>query len=355
MATCMIGMSGGVDSSVAALRLMEAGYECIGVTMKLYSGSEEGTCCSLSDVEDAKSVCARLGIPHYTLNFTREFERDVMGPFAASYEAGLTPNPCIDCNRHLKFQAMWQRARELGCDFVATGHYARIAAAGDALRLKKAADPEKDQTYVLYFLSQEQLRHTLFPLGELTKAQVREIAAAHGFVNAQKQDSQDICFVPDGDYGAFLERFTGKRYESGDFIDRDGKILGRHRGAVRYTLGQRKGLGVSAETRLYVTAKDMGKNTVTLGSNGELFSSELTADHLTLQGEIPAEGLALRGKIRYRQTEKPCRVFRMGEDLLRVKFDSPQRAVTPGQALVLYDGDTVFGGGTIRESEKPAR
>ena len=248
MATCMIGMSGGVDSSVAALRLMEAGYECIGVTMKLYSGSEEGTCCSLSDVEDAKSVCARLGIPHYTLNFTREFERDVMGPFAASYEAGLTPNPCIDCNRHLKFQAMWQRARELGCDFVATGHYARIAAAGDALRLKKAADAEKDQTYVLYFLSQEQLRHTLFPLGELTKAQVREIAAAHGFVNAQKQDSQDICFVPDGDYGAFLERFTGKRYESGVFIDRDGKILGRHRGAVRYTLGQRKGLGVSAET-----------------------------------------------------------------------------------------------------------
>ena len=224
MATCMIGMSGGVDSSVAALRLMEAGYECIGVTMKLYSGSEEGTCCSLSDVEDAKSVCARLGIPHYTLNFTREFERDVMGPFAASYEAGLTPNPCIDCNRHLKFQAMWQRARELGCDFVATGHYARIAAAGDALRLKKAADAEKDQTYVLYFLSQEQLRHTLFPLGELTKAQVREIAAAHGFVNAQKQDSQDICFVPDGDYGAFLERFTGKRYESGVFIDRDGKI-----------------------------------------------------------------------------------------------------------------------------------
>ena len=161
--------------------------------------------------------------------------------------------------------------------------------------------------------------------------------------------------MPDGDYGAFLERFTGKRYESGDFIDRDGKILGRHRGAVRYTLGQRKGLGVSAETRLYVTAKDMEKNTVTLGSNGELFSSELMADHLTLQGEIPAEGLALRGKIRYRQTEQPCRVFRMGEDLLRVEFDSPQRAVTPGQALVLYDGDTVFGGGTIRESEKPAR
>ena len=349
MAKCMIGMSGGVDSSVAALRLLEQGYDCIGVTMRLYDGPEEGSCCSLQDVEDAKAVCRTLGIPHYTFNFTREFDRDVMAYFASEYEAGRTPNPCIACNMHLKFRALWRRAAELGCDFLATGHYARIAKTPDGPRLRKAADPAKDQTYVLYFLTQEQLSRTLFPLGDLTKAQVREIAEAHGFVNAKKRDSQDICFIPDGDYGAFLERYTGKHFVPGDFIDRNGKILGRHRGAACYTLGQRKGLGVPAETRLYVTAKDMEQNTVTLGGNDELFTGSLTADHLTLQGKIPPEGLPLTAKVRYSQTEQPCRAFLEGEDLLRVQFESPQRAVTPGQALVLYQGDTVFGGGTIRE------
>ncbi len=347
MPTCMIGMSGGVDSSVAACLLKEQGYDCIGVTMKLYSGAVGGTCCSLSDVEDAKSVCRRLGIPHYTFNFTREFDRMVMEPFVTEYEAGRTPNPCIACNRHLKFRALWQRARELGCDFIATGHYAQILTLEDgSLRLGKAADGDKDQTYVLYFLEQEQLRHTLFPLGGYTKAQVREIAAAHGFVNAKKQDSQDICFVPEGDYGAFLEEYRGKQYPPGDFIDQAGNLLGRHRGAVRYTLGQRKGLGVSAASRLYVTGKDMARNTVTLGSNEMLFSRELTASQVNLAVPLPPEGRPMEAKVRYRQREQPCRVFPTPEGI-RVVFDRPQRAITGGQAVVLYEKEMVFGGGTI--------
>lgn len=347
MPKCMIGMSGGVDSSVAALLLLEQGYDCIGVTMKLYDGAQEGTCCSLSDVEDAKSVCRRMGIPHYTLNFTREFDRDVMAPFVASYEAGLTPNPCIECNRHLKFQALWRRAQELGCDFLATGHYARIAEVDGGLRLQKAADQSKDQTYVLYFLSQQQLLHTRFPLGNLTKAEVRALAEKNGFRNARKHDSQDICFVPDGDYGAFLERYTGKRYAPGDFVDPAGKVLGQHRGAIRYTLGQRKGLGIPAEKRLYVIGKDMEENTVTLGDNDQLFSRSLLAGDPHLNVPLPPEGLSCRGKVRYRQTEQPCRVFPAGEGRIRVEFDEPQRAITPGQTLVLYEEDTVLGGGTI--------
>ena len=350
MPVCMIGMSGGVDSSVAAYLLKQQGYDCIGVTMKLHAGIEEqsGSCCSLEDAEDAKSVCRRLGIPHYTFNFTEAFAQNVIDPFVEAYEAGLTPNPCIACNRHLKFQAMWQRAQELGCDCLATGHYARILREDGLYQLKKAVDIEKDQSYVLYFLSQQQLAHTLFPLGELTKAQVREIARQQGFVSAQKPESQDICFVPDGDYGAFLERYTGKTYAPGPFLDREGKVLGMHRGAVRYTLGQRKGLGVPAATRLYVTGKNMEQNTVTLGSDAELFTTALTAGDLHLTGGIPMiDGQRLKAKVRYRQTEQPCRVIRTGPEEIQVEFDAPQRAVTAGQAVVLYDGDTVVGGGTI--------
>ena len=348
----MIGMSGGVDSSVAALRLLEAGWDCIGVTMRLYDWFEEGTCCSSQDVEDAAAVCARLGIPHKPIWFREAFEEHVILPFVAEYEAGRTPNPCIECNRHLKFRLLWEKARELGCDAIATGHYARIVDTGSGLRLRKAADLSKDQTYVLYFLTEEQLRRTVFPLGDLTKTEVRAMAAEHGFVSAQKPDSQDICFVPDGDYGAFLERWTGKTYPPGDFIDGAGRVLGRHRGALRYTLGQRKGLGVSAESRLYVTGKDMEANTVTLGRSDELFSHALTAEQIHLMGPVPEEGLGLSAKVRYSQTEQPCRVYRTGEDRLRVEFDAPQRAVTPGQSLVLYQGDTVFGGGVIRSAEK---
>ena len=342
----MIGMSGGVDSSVAALRLLEQGYDCVGVTMRLYDRFQEGTCCGRKDVEDARDVCRRLGIPHHAFWFREEFDAHVIAPFAEAYEAGRTPNPCIECNRHLKFRILWQRAREMGCDYLATGHYARIAETPGGLRLRKAADAGKDQSYVLYFLNEEQLGRTLLPLGELTKEQVRRIAADHGFSNAGKRDSQDICFIPDGDYGAFLEQYTGKTYAPGDFLSPDGKVLGRHRGAVRYTLGQRKGLGVPAESRLYVTAKDMEKNTVTLGSNETLFAESLVAEDLYLAGPVPPEGLALAAKIRYRQSEQPCRIYLEGERL-RVRFQTPQRAISPGQALVLYDGDTVFGGGTI--------
>lgn len=350
MPVCMIGMSGGVDSSVAAYLLKQQGYDCIGVTMKLHDGMEQtdGSCCALEDAEDAKSVCRKMGIPHYTFNFTEDFDRDVIAPFAAEYEAGRTPNPCISCNRHLKFERLWQRARELGCDFLATGHYAQIVRQDGLYRLKMAADAEKDQSYVLYFLSQEQLSHTLFPLGGLTKPQVREIAQKAGFVSAKKPESQDICFVPDGDYGAFLERYTGKTYAPGDFIDRNGRVLGTHRGAVRYTLGQRKGLGVPAETRLYVTGKDMVKNTVTLGGNNELFTKSLKAGGLRLTGGVPfTGGMALTAKVRYRQKAQPCWVFQTGSDEIRVEFQEPQRAVTAGQAVVLYDGDTVAGGATI--------
>lgn len=338
----MIGMSGGVDSSVAAYLLKEQGYDCIGVTMKLYGGAAH-------DAADAKSVCRKLSIPHYTFDFTAEFDRCVMAPFVSAYEAGQTPNPCIACNRNLKFHAMWQRAEELGCAFLATGHYARVLRVGDHYCLKTAADAEKDQSYVLYFLSQAQLAHTLFPLGGLTKAQVREIAAAQGFASAQKPESQDICFIPDGDYGGFLERYTGKTYAPGPFVDRTGKVLGTHRGAVRYTLGQRKGLGVPAATRLYVTGKDMGKNTVTLGNNAELFTEYLTARDVCLTaGEALSDGQRLTAKVRYRQSPQPCRVYSAGPGELRVEFEEPQRAVTAGQAVVLYDGDTVVGGGTIQ-------
>ena len=345
MPVCMIGMSGGVDSSVAAYLLKQQGYDCIGVTMRLHDGSG---CGAPEDSSDAEQVCRQLGIAHQTLDFTEAFCRNVITPFVEAYEAGQTPNPCIACNRHLKFQAMWSHARELGCDYLATGHYARICREDDRYQLKTAGDIGKDQSYVLYFLNQQQLAHTMFPLGELTKDQVREIARQEGFISAEKPDSQDICFVPDGDYGAFLERYTGKRYAPGHFIDREGKLLGTHRGAVRYTLGQRKGLGIPAATRLYVTGKDMARNTVTLGSNAELFTTVLTAGDLCLTGGISlTDGKGLKAKVRYRQKAQPCRVTRTGPAEIQVEFDEPQRAVTAGQAVVLYDGDAVVGGATI--------
>ena len=252
MKKALIGMSGGVDSSVAAFLTQQAGFDCIGATMRLFGNDvlgeeQESTCCSLDDVEDARSVARRMGIPHYTFNFQDDFRRCVMEKFVASYEMGFTPSPCIDCNRFLKFGSLLRRARELGCSHVVTGHYAQIRVDPETGRflLYQAKDPAKDQTYFLYPLTQEMLAHTLFPLGALTKAEVRAIAADHGFVTAKKRDSQDICFVPDGDYCAFMERFTGKRYAPGDYLDQQGQVVGRHQGAVRYTIGQRKGLGLA--------------------------------------------------------------------------------------------------------------
>lgn len=350
----MIGMSGGVDSSVAALRLMDAGYDCVGVTMKLWAGEKPAevgrpTCCSLDDVEDARSAAFRLGIPHYVLNETAAFEEKVIRHFVETYEAGATPNPCIQCNRHLKFTAMLRRARELGCAYIATGHYARIVRREDGrFLLKKGLDPDKDQSYVLYMLTQEQLAHTLFPLGELTKAQVRQIAAERGLLNAKKRDSQDICFVPDGDYEAFLHRYTGREYPPGDFVDPQGNVLGRHRGLPAYTIGQRRGLGVSGGRPLYVCRKDAASNTVVLSDNADLFSDRLTARDINL---IDRDGIdepfRCTAKIRYSHGAASCTVTQTDSDELTVVFDEPQRAVTAGQAVVLYDGDTVIGGGTI--------
>ena len=349
----LIGMSGGVDSSVAALLMLEAGYECIGATMRLYGGQASPgskTCCSLDDVEDARSVAHRLGIKHYVFNVTEEFQQQVMDQFVAVYQAGGTPNPCIECNRYLKFGKLLQRARELSCDVLVSGHYAKVQqdpATGRYL-LMRAADRAKDQTYFLACLSQQQLSRIRFPLGDLTKAQVRELAEKHGFLNARKHDSQDICFVPGGDYTAFLTAYTGKELEPGDFLNTQGQVVGRHRGAVCYTIGQRKGLGLAMGEPVYVCAKDMAAKTVTVGPNEALFSRELWAkDWVFFPFEQLTEPLAVTAKIRHSQFDRKATVYPEADGLARVVFDEPQRAISPGQAVVLYQGEMVIGGGTI--------
>lgn len=349
----MIGMSGGVDSSVAAFLLQKESFEVIGATMKLYNNEDidfvsEKTCCSLDDVLDAKSVCARLGIRHYTLNMTDDFKKEVIERFISAYQNGFTPNPCIDCNRYMKFSKMLHKAQELNIDYVATGHYARIEKQGDRYILKKAVDLSKDQSYVLYSLTQEQLRVTKFPLGNYTKQQVREIAEENGFVNARKRESQDICFVPDGDYSKFIEYYTGKTYPCGDFVDMNGKRLGEHKGIIRYTIGQRRGLGLALPASMYVVEKDVDNNKVILGFNDDLFKKEVNVKNISFTA---CDGLdkpeRLCAKIRYNQKEQPATVTQTDENHFTIVFDEPQRAITKGQAAVLYDGDTVVGGGTI--------
>ena len=351
----LIAMSGGVDSSVAAFLTQQAGFDCIGVTMRLYDNApdtdfENATCCSVEDVEDARAVARRLGMPFYAFNFKSDFREKVIDKFICSYECGLTPNPCIECNRHLKFERLLRRGMELGCEYVVTGHYAQIRQDETTGRyiLYKAADINKDQSYVLYTLTQEQLAHTRFPLGGLGKAEVRAIAQEQGFINARKHDSQDICFVPDGDYVAFMEQYTGRDYPCGDFLDLDGNIIGQHQGAVRYTLGQRKGLGLAMGAPVYVCDKDMSKNTVTVGPNEALYSTSLLADDWNWFpfAEL-TEPLRVSAKARYNQPPQPATVYPGENGTARVAFDTPQRALTPGQAVVLYDGDMVVGGGTI--------
>ena len=340
MKKCLIGMSGGVDSSVAARIMQERGYECVGCTMVL---------CGNEATDDAKSVAEALGMEFHVLHAAEAFKTHVMGDFARCYEEGATPNPCIVCNRYLKFGVMLQKAQELGCDTIVTGHYAITQKDEKSSRflLKKAKDPEKDQSYMLYRLTQEQLAHAVFPLGEMTKEQARKLAIEKRLVNANKPDSQDICFVPDGDYAGFLSSFTGKTPQKGNFVGTDGHIFGQHKGIVHYTVGQRKGLGIAWEHPLYVLKIDPDTNTVILGKNEELFTRELTAKDVNLIAMETMEGqIRCRAKIRYRHKEQPCTAWMEG-DTLKVLFDEPQRAVTPGQSVVLYDGDTVIGGGII--------
>ena len=353
----LIAMSGGVDSAVAAYLTSQSGYRCMGATMRLYDNAllgteQESTCCSLDDVEDARSVAYRLGMPFYVFNFTGNFQEKVVDKFVRCYECGTTPNPCIDCNRYLKFEQFLRRATELGCDYVVTGHYARIEqdpVTGRYLLLK-ALHTDKDQSYVLYSLTQDQLSHTLFPLGGMEKTEVRRIAEEQGFLNARKKDSQDICFVPDGDYLAFMQRYTGKHYPAGNFLDLNGNIVGTHKGAAGYTLGQRKGLGLAMGAPVYVCGKDMAQNTVTVGPNEALFSKTLRAnDWNWFPFAELTQPLRVKAKTRYRQTEQYATVYPEENGFARVEFEEPQRAITPGQAVVLYDGDLVVGGGTITQ------
>lgn len=358
--TALIAMSGGVDSSVAAALMKQRGFDCIGVTMKLRVNKDcactEKSCCTADDAEDARNAAYSMGMKFYVFNFVSEFEKNVIDRFVSAYEQGLTPNPCIDCNRYMKFELLFERGRALGCDYIVTGHYARTEYLEDCGRwvLKKAKNLSKDQSYVLYSMSQEQLEHTIFPLGDFAdKEQVRSLAERLGLMNAHKRDSQDICFVPDGDYAEFIRRRTGKTYPPGSFVDIHGNVIGEHSGIIRYTIGQRKGLGMGFGERMYVCGKDMERNTVTLSREEGLYSARLTAGDFNwiLFSEPPREPVSLAARTRYNGKEAPARVWAEPSGIVHVEFEQPQRAVTRGQAVVLYSGDIVAGGGTILSAE----
>lgn len=351
----MVAMSGGVDSSVAAYLVKKQGFDTIGVTMKLFDNegigiSRDNMCCTLDDVEDARYVANKLDIKYYVFNFEEDFEKEVIQRFIKAYELGHTPNPCIDCNRYIKFRRLFRRGKELEQDYVVTGHYVRTGYDKDSGRylLYKSVDKTKDQSYVLYSMTQEQLKHAMFPLGGMTKDETREIAEAQGFINARKRDSQDICFVPDRDYGKFIEEHTGKEYPEGEFVDLQGNVLGRHKGMIRYTIGQRKGLGLALKEPMYVKEKDVEKNKVILARDEELYGDSLiVGDCNWISVEAPKSDMNLQVKIRYSQNEAEARVIPLNENQVRLEFKEPQRAITPGQAAVFYDGDLVVGGGTI--------
>ena len=350
-----VGMSGGVDSSVAAYLLKEQGYDVIGVTMQIWQDedplaqAENGGCCGLSAVDDARRVADRLGIPYYVLNFKREFKENVIDYFMDEYMHARTPNPCIACNRYVKWEALLNRARELGCDYIATGHYARVVQLDNGrYALKKSATDRKDQTYALYNLTQEQLAHTLMPVGEYEKEQIREIAAKIGLLIANKPDSQEICFIPDNDYAGYIERESGKTFPKGNFVDLDGNILGTHKGIIHYTIGQRKGLGLSMGSPVFVVDIRPETNEVVIGSNLDTFHDSLYAGKVNLMSVDALEGeREVVAKIRYSHKGAPCRIKMVDEDWVLCKFEEPVRAITPGQAVVFYDGDIVLGGAVI--------
>lgn len=357
--TIAVAMSGGVDSSVAAFLLAQEGCTPVGVTLSLFRPEDlapgrESCCHALEDLEDARRVAAQLGIPHHTLDLRETFARCVMDSFVSEYEAGRTPNPCVVCNRTIKFGALLEQAAGLGCPLLATGHYAQVERDGPSGRflLKQARDLSKDQSYVLWSLSQEQLSRVRLPLGLLSKEEIRSIALERGLVSARKRDSQDICFVPDGDYAAFIQHHTGRHYPPGPFLDREGRVLGTHEGIIHYTVGQRRGLGVSSnQGRLYVQQVRPEDNTVILGDNASLFQRSLTLTGLNL---IPVDHLdrpiRVQAKVRYRMAPQSALLEQTGPDTARLTFDAPQRAITPGQSAVFYDGPLVVGGGVIQQA-----
>ncbi len=346
----MIAMSGGVDSSVAAYLTQKADFLCVGATAQMCDKAILGDRFSNANIQDAQAVAQRLGMDFHVFDATEPFKKEVVEDFISCYEQGSTPNPCVKCNRHIKFSYLLSKALELGCDYIVTGHYAQIKRDENTGRyvLYKAVDEAKDQSYFLACLNQHQLSHTLFPLGAYTKAQIREIAEAQGFLTAKKKDSQDICFIPDGDYMTFIRRYMGKSYPAGDFLDLQGNVVGKHTGALGYTLGQRKGLGLAMGTPVYVCGKDMERNTVTVGPEEALFTDTLIAtDWNWLPFPALTEPIRVTAKARSRHIPQPATVYPEPDGNARVVFDTPQRAVTPGQTVVLYQGDMVVGGGTI--------
>lgn len=339
-----VAMSGGVDSCVAALLSVRNGRDALGVTMRVFPEAPQ------QDSVDAASAAKKLGFEHVTLDLCEEFSHTVMRYFAESYMAGETPNPCVYCNKAIKFGLLFDKAKQLGCNGIATGHYARInkSDASGRILLERASYKEKDQSYVLWQLSQEQLKTAEFPLGTYAKNEVRELAHENGFVSSDRPDSQDICFVPDGNYRAFIEKFTGKTFSPGEFVGTDGKIWGKHNGIIGYTVGQRKGLGISAPAPLFVIRKSVEENRVYLGSNEELFSKQVKARNINLIAvERLDSPLRITAKTRYSQKETAATLIQTGETTAVIEFDEAQRAATPGQSVVFYDGDTVVGGGII--------
>lgn len=351
----VVGMSGGVDSSVAAYLLKEQGYDVIGVTMQIWqdedtcSIEDQGGCCGLSAVEDARRVANQLDIPYYVMNFKNEFQDNVIDYFVDEYIKGRTPNPCIACNRYVKWESMLHRSLAIGADYIATGHYARVMQLDNGrFTIQKSATARKDQTYALYNLSQEQLKKTLMPVGEYTKEEIRVIAEKIDLQVANKPDSQEICFVPDDDYASFIKEETGYVVPEGNFVDQDGNVLGRHKGIIHYTIGQRKGLGLSLGKPGFVVEIRPETNEVVIGDNKDVFGHRLIANRLNFMTIEKLEGeLKTKAKIRYSHKEADCTIRMIDEDTLECVFDEAQRAITPGQAVVFYDGDYVLGGGTI--------
>lgn len=351
----VVGMSGGVDSSVTAYLLKEAGYDVIGVTMQIWQDEEEqvleenGGCCGLSAVEDARRVANSLGIPYYVMNFKKEFKEQVMDYFLDEYLRGRTPNPCIACNRYVKWEALLHRSMEIGADYIATGHYAQVVHLPNGRYcIKKSVTARKDQTYALYNLTQEQLAHTLMPVGAYEKEQIRDIAKDINLLVANKPDSQDICFIPDNDYAAFIHANTDKSIEEGNFVDLEGNVLGKHKGITNYTVGQRKGLNLSMGKPVFVVEIRSETNEVVIGDNSDVFQPKLYANKLNFMTISDLEGdMRVEVKIRYSHKGAWATIRKVAQDVVECVFDEPQRAITPGQAAVFYDGDYVVGGGSI--------